>query len=51
MKAILVVSDKGVEVLPVHRGVLAEVAETLAPIILEGIKSRRTGTTAPPPTQ
>jgi uncharacterized spore protein YtfJ len=51
VKAILVVSDKGVEVLPVHRGVLAEVAETLAPIILEAIKSRRTGTTAPPPTQ
>ncbi|HEA65310.1 MAG TPA: hypothetical protein ENI07_00585 [Desulfobacterales bacterium] len=49
--AILVVSDKGVEVLPVHKGVLADVAEALAPIILEGIKSRRTGTTAPPATQ
>ena len=38
-EAILVVTDKGVELLHVKRGALGSMAEALAPVILEGIRS------------
>lgn len=49
--AVLVISDKGVEMLPVRRGALAGLAEAIAPIIIEGIKSRKAETTASTPKQ